>query len=187
MLHGVFSIIADYFQNAIGKKGKAQNRRFSPGNGSKALRFCSEYTIIPTMRRNVRITVAARTRWEDGAEERESYTVPGVLEAAGGGWRVIYTERGAGDTETALAFSAGCVEWTRSGAVRSRLRFAPGESCASVYETPWGSFPLEARTDFLFVRLDETGGEAELSYELRIGGASAGHRLSIQVETEEPV
>lgn len=136
------------------------------------------------MKQSVNITVAARTRRADGTTEQNSFTARGSWEPLENGWRAEYEEPGAEGVGTRLDFMPDCILWTRRGAVRSRLRFAPGEVCAAVYETPWGGVPMEARTELLLSELDATGGTAELGYELLLGGAADSHRLSIAIETE---
>ena len=152
--------------------------------------FVREYNVQVTgasgavMKRKAIITVAALARREDGTTEQSAATARGSWEAGETGWRAEYSEPEEGAL-TRLDFTADGVLWTLSGTMRSCLRFAPGEVCAAVCETSWGSFSMEARTELLRAELDETGGMAELVYELRLGGgAPDSRRLCIEIETE---
>lgn len=120
--------------------------------------------------------------------EGAAYTVRGRAERRGGALLLSYEEPpelGMGRVTTALALHDGFAVLTRSGAVRSELRFEPGSPHSSVYETPHGSFPAELTTHTLRARLGARGGVVELRYTLRLGGAADEHRLRLLIRTEE--
>ena len=131
------------------------------------------------MRRNAKITV-------HGGDA--AYVVRGTWERTAEGWLLAYDEPDAaemGAVRTQLALSADAAVLTRSGAVRSAFRFDPRAPHASLYETPYGSFPAEVVTRALRSRLGERGGIFEARYTLTLGGAADEYRLRILIRTEE--
>ena len=121
-----------------------------------------------------------------GAEA--SYTARGVMESLDGGTRLVYEEPaslGLGGVTTALALTEGRAVLTRSGAVRSELRFEEGVPHSSLYETAHGSFPAEVVTHALRARLGAHGGLVDLRYTLTLGGVPDERRLRLLIRTEE--
>jgi uncharacterized beta-barrel protein YwiB (DUF1934 family) len=131
------------------------------------------------MRRNAKITIHGNDA---------SCTVRGTWERTAEGWRLAYDEpeaAGMGAVRTELTLSDGAARLTRSGAVRSELCLDPGAPHASLYETPYGSFPAAVVTHALRGRLNERGGLFEARYTLTLGGAADERRLRIRIQTEE--
>ena len=131
------------------------------------------------MKRKAKITVHGKDT---------AYTVRGTWERTAEGWRLAYNEPDIsemGAVRTELTILPDLAVLTRTGAVRSSFRFAPGAPHSSVYETPCGSFPAEVATHALRTRLDGAGGLVELRYTLTIGGAADEHRLKILIRTED--
>ena len=117
-----------------------------------------------------------------------SYIVRGCWERTAEGWLLSYdepeaTEMGAVRTELAIASAAACL--TRTGAVRSELRFDPRSPHEAFYETPYGTFPTVLVTHSLRTRLGERGGLFEARYRLSVGGAVDEHELRVLIRTEE--
>lgn len=132
------------------------------------------------MKRNAEITVRGG---------QETVTARGTVEERGGVTLLAYDEPaalGMGKVHTALALYGGFAVLTRTGAVRSELRFEPGAPPhSSVYETPHGSFPAEVVTHALRAKLGAHGGLVDLRYRLTLGGVPDEHRLTILIRTEE--
>ena len=108
------------------------------------------------MKKYAAITVSAKARYEDGGREEALYRAAGVMEDLPAGYRVIYDEpeeSGMAGTETVLVISPRRVELSHTGAVRSHLVFAEGETHTSAYETPYGTLPLSVYTAALRQRL----------------------------------
>ena len=134
------------------------------------------------------IFVSAAVHYADGSGDKTRVAAAGSMENDGALWRICYAEPedgGMAGTETVLSVSPQRMELTRTGAVRLHLVFVPGETYASVYETPYGTFDAVAHTQALRVRMDAHGGLIDLRYTLTIAGAPDAHHLKIQVKSEE--
>ncbi len=133
------------------------------------------------MKRNADIRVQSRDL---------TYRADGVIETLVDGVRITYREPPAlnlGDVTTTLTVRGDVIVLSRAGSVRCALRFQEGKLCRSVYETYYGTFPAELRTQRLRAKMDGHGGVLELRYRLVIGGAPDEHVLKVLVRAKEEI
>lgn len=137
----------------------------------------------------VAVSILSLLRRPDGEEERIEEEVPGLLYREGEVWTLAYREGssgGLGETRAALRLEGEGVELTRTGAVRCRMIFRTGEPHASLYETPYGAFPVAVRPRRVRWEMDKRGGTVELDYQMELGGAPDGTiRLRLTVRERE--
>lgn len=134
------------------------------------------------------ITVRAEAEREGAGPEKSTYTVGGAVEQTASGWRATYDEpvqSGMERTVTALDVSDARAELTRTGFVRCRFVFVPGETIPAAYKTPYGTMDALVHTIGLRTRTSAGGALLELKYELELEGAKSRHRLSIRVKRAE--
>ena len=87
-----------------------------------------------------------------------------------------YSDRGGeGEFPVVLRLGGGRMEITREGEMKGTLVLEPGKRHAFAYETPYGSWPMEARCSAL--SFSREGRRAEAAYEI----FSAGERTVQQV------
>lgn len=67
-------------------------------------------------------------------------------------------------THSVLKVKDCLAELTRKGAVCSHMLFAAGKTCRADYVTPYGSFPLEVRTEDIKSLWSDSGGTLQLTY-----------------------
>ncbi len=97
--------------------------------------------------------------------------------------KLTYTERGeGGEVNSEITLRDGAITVLRTGAIESEMRFVCGREHSSVYSVPPYKFdmtvtPRRIRTSFLV-----SGGELDLYYNMRIGGASKAVRMRIWIQ-----
>ena len=72
--------------------------------------------------------------------------------------------------EQAAAYANRLLEGIRrSGTLKSEMVFEVGKTHTTVYELPFGSLPMEVRTDSIRQKLSERGGLLEICYRIAVG------------------
>ena len=73
-------------------------------------------------------------------------------------------------TESVIRFAGEGGSMERTGAVSTRMRFAPGEETECVYDTPFGSIPMTISTHLVAVREVGNNFHARIRYRLTPAG-----------------
>ena len=125
--------------------------------------------------RKARLRIRTAVLSETGEAGGDRHVCSCAVRQEGGALCLSWLETREGQHDRIeLAFRDGTAEMLRSGGTRGRLRFLPGESLPGGYETPWGTLDFEVYTFGVRVTQSESGGSAELCYELRSGGQAEG-------------
>lgn len=118
------------------------------------------------MQYDVTVTVRGEQEYEGMGHDHTDLTVDGVLADAPEGWTLFYDEQ---ETRTEFAIGAQCVVLRRSGELNSEMVFEVGKIHTTVYEMPFGTLPMEVRTDSIRQKLSERGGLLEIRYRITVG------------------
>lgn len=111
--------------------------------------------------------------YEDAEPDESELITEGVmrLENSGENGEIEYvleyeeTElTGMEGTTTRFNIRGDTVVLTREGRVSSQIIFRRGGRSTSLYETPWGTMPMDVATTSLHYRLSERGGVLEIKY-----------------------
>lgn len=100
---------------------------------------------------------------------------------------VFYDETeavGMNGTKTTIKWNYDNVVIIRSGAVESRQEFSKGLECVSVYKTPYMTFGLKTKTDYLYVYCRNGIWNIELEYMLELDGQER-NEMKIKIVIEE--
>ena len=101
----------------------------------------------------------------------------GTMEFADGGWNISYQESeltGLQGVTTTFRVEADGVTLTRTGELRSTMKFAVGESHDSLYQMPFGALMLTVKTRHLFFDILPEGGCIDIVYDVEIEKAETG-------------
>ncbi|RKD23024.1 hypothetical protein BEP19_12405 [Ammoniphilus oxalaticus] len=98
------------------------------------------------------------------------------------GWNLVYQED-LGDNQkvsTTVKLQNGMATITRTGAVRMRQEFKPGQTTKGNYQSPYGLMQMETKTDE--IRWEDR--QFFLSYRLKLNGDDMG-RYEVTMEMED--
>ena len=84
---------------------------------------------------------------------------------------------------TELKYENGTVTVKRYGSIESNMTFKEGTKDVSVYKIPPYSFDAEIFTKKIRASLSECGGNIDLYYNMKIGGAERRSRMKIWIST----
>ena len=84
---------------------------------------------------------------------------------------------------TELKYENGTVTVKRYGSIESNMMFKEGTKDVSVYKIPPYSFDAEIFTKKIRASLSECGGNIDLYYNMKIGGAERRARMKIWIST----
>jgi uncharacterized beta-barrel protein YwiB (DUF1934 family) len=90
---------------------------------------------------------------------------------------VTYNESevtGLEGTVTTLKLADGVVTLMRTGTVNSHFVFKEGHRHFSHYETEYGNFTISVYADAVDIRLDDSGGEIRVGYQMEIDNNKSG-------------
>ncbi|MBO5906596.1 MAG: DUF1934 domain-containing protein [Clostridia bacterium] len=97
--------------------------------------------------------------------------------------RLTYTERGeGGEVNTEIKADSDVVTVARSGAIESEIRFKKGEEHSSLYSVPPYKFDMTVNPLRVSFELGADGGELDLYYNMKIGGANKAVRMRIWIQ-----
>lgn len=137
------------------------------------------------MTKDVYITVTGTLTDEEGHETSTETRVQGQYFFRGECRYLLYKEPDPSsetDTDNILKIRDGLVELRRSGAIRSRMLFETGKTHTAVYMTPYGSLPLEVRTEEIRCFWSDNIGSLSLCYCLLSEGILLSqNRISIKI------
>lgn len=118
----------------------------------------------------------------DGDAEKSSTTVNGIYHYLGGDATLSYNETGEGGRSLSeIEYRFDAVRVRRSGAIESELYFKEGESHSSVYSIPPYRFDATVSAKRVRAELTESGGNIDLLYTMKIGGAEKRARMKIWI------
>lgn len=97
---------------------------------------------------------------------------------------ITYCEDTEGGRLTSeIAVCNGAVRVKRSGAIESDMEIREGFTDRSVYSIPPYRFDMEISGKRVVCKLDVNGGEIDLRYSMKIGGADKSARMRIWIRT----
>ena len=97
--------------------------------------------------------------------------------------KLNYTERGEqGEVKTEIFYEGGVVTVKRRGAIESEIRFAVGIEHSSVYSVAPYKFDMTVVPKRINAALSSGGGEIDLFYNMKIGGAGKAVRMRIWIQ-----
>ncbi len=118
-----------------------------------------------------------------GTPEVNEISVSGFYYFGDGYARLTYTERGeGGEVNTEIISEGGAVTVRRCGAIESDIRFAVGVEHSSVYSVVPYKFDMTVVPKRVLCELSSVGGEIDLYYNMKIGGASKAVRMRIWIQ-----
>ena len=120
----------------------------------------------------------------EGDAERTASECSGFLHYDGDTALITYTETNEGaELYSEIIYSDGAITVKRKGAIVSELFFKEGEVHRSVYEMPPYRFDAEVKTRRVRVSLTDMGGNIDIFYNMKIGGAERSARMKIWIKT----
>ena len=132
--------------------------------------------------REVMLTVTGEETYTDGHKDRtrtRSRAVHEKIPGTGSGneamsahkFRYRETDPQSGAvTESVIGFAGAGGSMERTGAVSTKMRFAPGEETECVYDTPFGSIPMTISTRLVAMREVGDNFHARIRYRLTPAG-----------------
>ncbi len=81
---------------------------------------------------------------------------------------------GMSGTTTTLKVLDGIVTLIRAGSVNSQFVFQQGQKHVSYYDTEFGAFTIGVTANEVDVRIDDSGGEIKIGYQLEIDNNETG-------------
>lgn len=81
-----------------------------------------------------------------------------------------------------IRIDGGTVTVSRSGDIRSQMRYEAGKSTEFVYSTPYGDIQMKLHTSLVESKLDSEGGMVRLEYILDTGGDKYKNSMRIIIE-----
>ena len=127
------------------------------------------------------ISITGRQMDEHGRPtEAVEFVTSGSYLLKDGAYVISYNESeltGLDGTTTTLSVDGGRVTIVRNGAISSQMVFEKGRRHISCYDTDLGALTVSVNADSIRTRLDDSGGEIEVGYELEIDNAVAGSNI----------
>ena len=127
------------------------------------------------------ISITGRQMDEHGRPtEAVEFVTSGSYLLKDGAYVISYNESeltGLDGTTTTLSVDGGRVTIVRNGAISSQMVFEKGRRHISCYDTDLGALTVSVNADSIRTRLDDSGGEIEVGYELEIDNAVAGYNI----------
>lgn len=118
----------------------------------------------------------------DGEAEKNTGYAGGFYHFCDGEILLTYSEKGeGGDVNSEILVKNGCVRVKRQGAIESNLYFEEGKTHSSLYSVPPYKFDASVTTRRIRLSLTEDGGNLDLFYNMRIGGADKSARMRIWI------
>lgn len=121
------------------------------------------------MTEHVLVTVAGRQTMDGETVLTPELVTTGTYSRDALAHRVAYDETAGEDgtlTQNELLFTSETAELKKEGEVQAHLIFQAGRKNLTVYETPYGSIPMEMQTHAVDVRLEEEEIALRLTYSM---------------------
>ena len=120
----------------------------------------------------------------EGEAEKSRSTASGFLHIYNEKQLITFTENGEGGRiDSEIACEDGAVRVKRMGAIESDLCFKEGEHFVSVYSIPPYKFDADVLAKRVRVDIGTDGGNIDLLYNMKIGGAEKSARMKIWIST----
>lgn len=129
------------------------------------------------MDKNVIISVKGTQSADDNDVNTMELVTEGRLYKEDNAYVVTYDESeitGMDGTKTTLKVLDGIVTLVRAGAVNSHFVFQQGQKHVSYYDTEHGAFTIGVTANEVNVRLDDSGGEIRVGYQIEIDNNNTG-------------
>lgn len=126
------------------------------------------------MTERVMLTVTGEQTGADGQREKNTTVCSALYTRQGGVHKLFFTdtdpENGEG-TSSEIRFSDRAFIISRKGQVETNMRLVAGRVTAGQYETPYGVLDMKLDTKQITLLESDDVIEAEVVYELQLGGA----------------
>ncbi|GGE05707.1 hypothetical protein GCM10011571_03530 [Marinithermofilum abyssi] len=136
------------------------------------------------MLKPIRLDIVSEIRSDDQEDvERIEQQLKGHFDQKEDRWVLRYWEEPGTQEEVRTTVKAKEDEVTviRQGAVSYRVTYRPGQTSLSLVETPGGKAEMEVHTLDYRRRMEESHGQIQFSFRLRMAGEEMGHyQLKIQ-------
>lgn len=119
--------------------------------------------------------------------EKSEFVTDGAFYLKNGSYYILYEEKeemGMADGTVTVKVSEDGVSVTRKGGFSSRMNYRTGTSYETLYNTPYGSFPIMISTREINENLNITGGRIEILYSVTISREENFHSLAIEVKAD---
>ncbi len=129
------------------------------------------------MDKNVIISVKGTQAAEDQNMNVMELVTEGKYYKKDNTYYVTYNESevtGMNGTTTTLEVLDGVVTLIRAGSVNSHFVFQQGQKHVSYYDTEYGAFTIGVLANAVEVKIDESGGEIRVGYQLEIDNKNSG-------------
>lgn len=127
--------------------------------------------------KNVIISVKGMQTAEDRETDVMELVTEGKYYKEDNAYYVTYKESevtGMDGTTTTLKVADGIVTLMRSGSVNSHFIFQRGKKYLSHYDTEYGTFTIGVYANEVYVRVDDSGGEIRVGYQMEINNNKSG-------------
>ncbi len=139
------------------------------GNSRRKVRVC--------MDKNVIISVKGTQTANDQVADILELVTEGKYYKEDEAYYVTYDESdvtGMNGTKTTLKVMDGVVTLMRVGSVNSQFVFQQGQKHISYYDTEYGAFTIGVLANAVDVKIDDSGGEIRVGYQLEIDNNNTG-------------
>lgn len=129
------------------------------------------------MKKDVIISVKGSQISEDSDENVMELITEGKYYKKGDTYFITYKESevtGMKGTTTTLKVADNMVTLMRFGSVNSQFVFQRGQKHVSYYDTEYGAFTISVYTNQMEIKVDDSGGEIRVGYELEIDNNKTG-------------
>lgn len=143
---------------------------FAAGNGEPQKGACF-------MDKNVIISVKGTQSQENQDLHMMELVTEGKYSRKDNAYYVTYNESevtGMKGTTTTLKVMDGVVTLIRAGSVNSHFIFQQGQKHVSYYDTEYGAFTIGVLANAVDVRMDDSGGEIRVGYQIEIDNNNTG-------------
>jgi len=158
----------DSYSNEIGNPGENSSLRLETTCRRKGACF---------MDKNVIISVKGTQSPEDQDMNIMELVTEGKYTKEDNAYYVTYNESevtGMKGTTTTLKVMDGIVTLIRVGSVNSHFVFQQGQKHVSYYDTEYGAFTIGVLANAVDVRMDDSGGEIRVGYQIEIDNNNTG-------------
>ena len=140
--------------------------------------------------KEIPVTITVRSQQVlDGETSLVEQETSGTLSAAENGWVLWYAEPaepGDAPVDNTLLLEENRATLTRSGAIRSRMPFVPGETHQISYQTLYGTLDFSVTTDYLGHTVTANGGKVMIRYEMSALGKTMGtYTLKLHIRKKD--
>ena len=130
------------------------------------------------MKREVLLTIRGKQTYSEQEPEVVELVTEGVLESAGGGWKLTYEESeltGLKGVTTSFLVEPGKITLSRKGPLSSQMVFQEGVFHESLYQMEFGALMITVCANKVQYDISEEGGTIDLTYAIEIEQSAAGY------------